>query len=113
MKKPSLPNTDSGKVLDRIFDYLLPKATETIYKNRKYQVLPNGILNEADFIALIASKSLTKPWNQYKPIKDAQFYEEQQFIDYQREQEEKNNSIRNSIRSNKKKKRLKQNKNSR
>lgn len=88
MKKPSLPNTDSGKVLNKIFDYLLPKATEIIYKNKKYQVLPNGTFNEIEFITLTASKFLTKPWNQYKPIKDAQFYEEQQFIDYQQEQEE-------------------------
>lgn len=88
MKKPSLPNTDSGRVLNKVFDYLLPRAKETIYDNRKYQILPDGTLNEPDFITLIMDKRLTKPWNKYKPIEDAKFYEEKQFIVYQQQQEE-------------------------
>lgn len=88
MKKPSLPNTDSGRVLNKVFDYLLPRTEETIYDNRKYQILPDGTLNEPDFITLITDKRLTKPWNKYKPIEDAKFYEEKQFIVYQQQQEE-------------------------
>lgn len=88
MKKPSLPNTGSGKVLNKIFDYLLPKAEETVYDNIKYQILPDGTLNEPEFIVLITDKSLTKPWDKYRPIEDANFYEEKQFIAYQQQQEE-------------------------
>lgn len=77
--KPKPSNTESGKAQKLVINYIASYVQPITYKDRMYQIIPNSIKEDPEYIKLANRVIFAKPWYEYANIKNVNLIFEDEF----------------------------------
>lgn len=77
--KPKPSNSESGKAQKLVINYIAPYVQPQTYNSTMYQIIPNSIKEDPEYIKLANRVIFAKPWYEYTNIKNVNLIFEDEF----------------------------------